>query len=153
MFPEVREERPPEHAALAVSTGVGKSTKTRAELPGYIANAKAAGNPHRILWLVPHHRLGAETIRDLESLGLKVAGLYGRDAFVPGSGDPENDIPPQKVCLNMDAVNDAISISADVEKAVCGSKKPGEPACPYRSDCFYQKHKQAVAEADVVGRG
>ena len=150
LLPADQAEQPAEHAAIAVSTGVGKSTKARAELAEYIGKAKAAGRPHRILWLVPHHRLGAETLKDMEGLGLRVAGLYGRDADVPSTGCADDDERPQKVCLNLDAVDDALSIGADVERSVCGSGRDGEPACPYRSECFYQQQKKVVASADVV---
>ncbi len=54
------------------------------------------------------------------------------------------------MCLNLPAVEDAISIGHDVESAVCGSGKPGQPMCPYRGDCEYQKQKLAVAQADIV---
>src|ERR1700722_14593106 len=64
-----------------------------------------------------------------------------------GDEDPPEALP---MCLNLPAVEDAISIGHDVESTVCGSGKEGEPVCPYRGECAYQKQKRAVAQADVV---
>jgi hypothetical protein len=55
-----------------------------------------------------------------------------------------------RMCMNLTAVKDAQAVGYDVESTVCGSGKTGEPSCPYRHECAYQKQKAAVAAADVV---
>jgi hypothetical protein len=144
-----------EHAALVVGVGVGKSKAAREAMAGFIAAARAAEGdlPHRVLWLVPTHRLGNETLAAMEDLGLSVAVMRGREAKVPVTdilGDDEDPPEPLPMCLNLPAVEDAISIGHDVESSVCGSGKEGEPICPHRDQCEYQKQKRAVAGADVV---
>ena len=147
--------QPGEQAALAVGVGVGKSRAAREAIGGFVAAARGKG-AHRVLWLVPTHRLGDEALAAMADLGLSVAVMRGREATVPISAipgtddDPDDQPPPLPMCLNLPAVADALAIGHDVEKTVCGSGKAGEPVCPYRADCQYQKQKAAVARADVV---
>lgn len=154
-------QQPPEHAALVVGVGVGKSTQAREALPAFISAARGDGQdfeqsvmegraPHRVLWLVPTHKLGNETLAEMARLELKAAVMRGRDAELPGTGDPENDIPAERMCLNLEAVEDALKIGEDVERSVCGTGKPDKPSCPYFGQCAYQRQKKTVARADVV---
>jgi hypothetical protein len=53
-------------------------------------------------------------------------------------------------CLDLMAVEDALTVGADVERDVCGSGKDGKPSCPFRATCGYQRQKAAVRSADVV---
>ena len=133
----------PEHAAVIVSTGVGKSVITRARLPEFITAQKAAGKPHRVLWLVPHHRLSEEAVDDMRTLGLSAAIMRGREA----QAAPDS---PLTMCLDLKAVEDARFAGADVELAICGTGQDGKPACRFRHECAYQRQKAAVLAADVV---
>ena len=136
-----------EHAALIVGVGTGKSTAARAALPAFIEAAKAAGHAHRVLWLVPTHRLGDESLAEMRRLGINAVVMRGRGANIPGSIGPE----PQKMCMNLPAVEDALSIHMKVEQSVCGM--PDGPSCPWRSgsdQCAFQRQKAPVARADVV---
>lgn len=153
--------QPPEHAALVVDVGLGKTMTTREALPGFIKAAKGKDRSfeeivmqgalhHRVLWLVPTHKLGNETLAEMQKLGLNVAVMRGREADEPGTAHPEWDEPAGKMCLNLDAVEDAIDAGYDVEGSACGSLKPDMPRCPYRGECAYQKQKPIVAKADVV---
>lgn len=148
------DERPlPEHAGLMVGVGTGKSTAARAALPRYIEKAKAERRPHRIVWAVPTHRLGGEALAEMRRLGLNAAIWHGREASVPGSCDPDDAVQSMRACRNLDAVHDALAIHAKVEQAVCGSGKPGEPFCPWRTgrdQCLFQAQKPAIANADVI---
>jgi len=154
-------EHPPEHAALVVDVGGGKSRATREALSGFITAAKGEDRsaedrilngqmPHRVLWLVPTHKLGNETLAEMETLGLNVAVMRGREADEPGTADPEMDRPAQKMCLNLPAVEDSMLAGYDVEGSACGSGKPGSQSCIFRDQCAYQREKKAVAKADVV---
>ncbi len=145
----------PEHAALVVGVGTGKSTAARRALPEFIAAAKAMGKPHRVLWLVPTHKLGSETLEEMQQLGINAVIMRGRDAVAPGQANMEGDDrgEPQRMCLNLEAVEDAISICAAVETSVCGSAKKDSPCCPWRAgndQCAFQRQKGPVARADVV---
>jgi putative DNA primase/helicase len=130
----------PEHAGLAVEVAAGKTTITCGELPGFIAEAKAAGRPHRVLFLVPTHKLGGEVNARLASLGLHVATWRGREAEDPEAG--------LAMCHDLPATRDAIAAYQDVESSVCG--KPGGTRCPFAGSCSYQLQKAAAAAADVV---
>jgi hypothetical protein len=133
----------PEHAGIGGTTGSGKSSITRDELVPFIAAMKAAGLPHRVLWLVPHHRLSNEAADAMHSLGINAAIMRGRDALVAPEGQ-------ERACLNLPAASDARLVGADVEQSVCGPKQQGKPRCPSRDQCLYQAQKAAVARADVV---
>ena len=144
----------PEHGALVVDVGAGKSRTTREALAGFIAKAKLTGVPHRVLWLVPTHKLGNETLEEMRQIGLRVAVMRGREAWDPDTIDPEEGKPTIQMCLNIPAVEDAMEAGYDAEGAACGkpSKKKGEsrPLCPYHGQCAYQRQKKPVAAADVV---
>ncbi|MDO9713769.1 hypothetical protein Q7A36_36000, partial [Paracraurococcus sp. LOR1-02] len=118
---------------------------------GFIAEAKARGLPHRILFTVPTHKLGAEVIDRLDeiidrlaALGLRVAPWRGRGAKI----DPKASDDSPRMCSNLSAVQDAIDALQDVEEAVCG--KGDGPRCPFSGTCAYQQQKAAAATADVV---
>ena len=68
----------PEHAGLKVAVGTGKTTITMAELPRFIAAAKDAGRPYRIIWAVPTHKLGNDTLAQMQALGINAAVYRGR---------------------------------------------------------------------------
>ena len=147
---------PPEHGALVVDVGAGKSRTTREALAGFIAKAKAAGVPHRVLWLVPTHKLGNETLEEMRQIGLRVAVMRGREAWDPDTVDPDEGKPALQMCLNIPAVEDAMAAGYDAEGAACGKapKKDGstngKPLCPYHGQCAYQRQKRPVAAVDVV---
>src|SRR4051794_13122967 len=133
----------PEHAGAAVSLGAGKSSITRDALPAYIAEMKDAKQPHRVLCLVPTHRLSAETHEKMQRAGINAEVYRGRDADDPYA-------PGKKMCIeDTGAVQDAIDLGADVEKSVCGDPATGH-ACPFHGVCGFQLQKARVARADVV---
>jgi putative DNA primase/helicase len=134
----------PEHAALAATLGIGKSTIARAELPAFITTMKALKLVYRLLWTVPFHRLGRDAELAMQILGLHVATWRGRDA-----ADPEAEDPDTKMCLDPDAVADALAIGADIEQSVCGNPDSGT-CCPFHRACGYQRQKAIVAAADVT---
>jgi hypothetical protein len=50
----------PNHSAIHITTGVGKSDATRTAAAEYVRKAKKRGIPHRVAIYVPTHRLGEE---------------------------------------------------------------------------------------------
>ena len=87
------QETSPPHSAIMATVGTGKSSAARSVLPDFIATAKTAHLPHRVLWLLPTHKLGNETLAAMEALGLTVAVMRGREAEEPGTADPEYEHP------------------------------------------------------------
>ncbi|OYV68199.1 MAG: hypothetical protein B7Z67_14130, partial [Acidiphilium sp. 21-60-14] len=128
------------HFAMQVDVGLGKSATARQEVSRFISEARLAGSPHRVLWLVPHHRLSNETLKEFNSLGLTAMVWRGRETTDPGTN--------QAMCLDIDAIKEAQAVHADVEKTVCGTMAGSH--CPFLSGCRYLQQKQAAASADVV---
>lgn len=114
-----RRPRLPPRISLQATVGVGKSSVTRHQLAGVIIELKAQQLPYRILYVVPEHRLAAEVLQALAAAGVHVAVWPGRSAADPAE-------PGAIMCRNLDAVADALSVGADVEKDVC-------TGCPLRS--------------------
>jgi putative DNA primase/helicase len=131
----------PEHSAICITVGGGKTAVTLGELPDFVRAMEAIGNPHRVLWLVPHHKLSSQASFDMQAQGIHAAVWRGREASDPDAAD-------QKMCLNIAAVNDALMAGADVESEVCG--KEGGARCPFYDTCGYQRQKRGVAQADVI---
>jgi hypothetical protein len=127
------------HDALKAVTGIGKSDIARQEVASYyIPQARRRGLPHRVLILVPTHRL-ADEARNKMPAGITTAIWQGRDSIDVATSKP--------MCRNLEAVNAAIKVGADVQKAACKNKNW---RCPFFADCLYQKQKKAAARANVV---
>lgn len=131
----------PDHAGLIVSTGIGKSTIARAALPRWIADAKLENRPHRVLWLVPTHKLGSESLQEMIDIGMSATAWRGGEA-----DDPE--APGQSMCRNAAAVADARVAGEDPEIVVCG--QPDKLCCEFRGCCGYQRQKAPATAADVI---
>ncbi len=154
-------ERPAEHAALVVTVGAGKSHAAREALERYIAVARGEDRtleqkvmegalPHRVLWLVPHHKGSGEALERMQALGINAAIMRGREAEEPGTAQPEYGEAAGKMCLNLPAVADAIAAGYDADSAACGKGGKNKPVCPYRATCAYQRQKPLVKRADVL---
>jgi hypothetical protein len=138
----------PEHAGLAVEVAAGKTSITCAELAtdaaaettGFVAETKAQGLPHRVLFLVPTHKLGGEVQARLARLGLRVATWRGREAEDPETGEA--------MCANLAAVQDALAALQDVDSAACSNRDGAR--CRFFDACAYQRQKAQTAKADVV---
>lgn len=140
----------PRHAQMRVPTGVGKSHAARqavaqqvqAVTQGYVTQAKARGLPHRVLFLVPTHSLGEEARLRLPD-GIKTALWQGREATHPVTEEP--------LCLNLPAVEAAIAVGAEVDRAACRMKREeGLILCPFYQQCGYQRQKYTAKQADVI---
>ena len=131
------------HVAIKITTGTGKSEALRQMLARFIPEAKHRGLPHRILYLVPTHALGDEARLRMPA-GVTAALWQGRKATKIGTGEP--------LCRNLEAVEAALKIGAEVEETACRKgQRGGEPiVCPFYSTCAYQKQKPVAQAADVV---
>jgi hypothetical protein len=130
---------PAHHYAIKATTGIGKSEISRLEVASYyIPEARRRGLPHRVLILVPTHKLAGEA-RARMPVGITVAIWQGRDGIHLATGEP--------MCRNLHAVNAAIKIGADVQKTACRNKNA---RCPFFAECLYQEQKKAARNADVI---
>ena len=55
----------PPHRAIKITTAGGKSRRLRRLIASFVRRAKKAGLPHRVLILVPTHKLADEARTDL----------------------------------------------------------------------------------------
>jgi hypothetical protein len=131
---------------VRAATGTRKTETIGELLPNYILVDKAKERPHRVLDLVPAHRLGRQIAERYTTKGLATAVFEGR-------GDPYKEPPPGRqkyLCDNLGEVRLALEAGADVISSVCGSPKGDEARCPYRMSCDYFKQIDRAAKADVV---
>ena len=143
----------PEHAALIVGVGLGKTRHAGmalAGLGGFIAAAKAAGKPHRVLYLTPRHDLHEEIVIRLRELGLTAAIWRGRDADDPHAAAPAPGTKPAAMCINPLAASDAVKAGYRVSEAACGTGLPDEPSCALFHECSFNRQHALVAAADVA---
>jgi hypothetical protein len=133
----------PAHSAIRITTGAGKSEKVREAIATtFIPKTKRRNLPHRVLFLVPTHRLGAEARTKMPD-GVTAALWQGR-----GGRDVTTDEP---LCKNIEAVNIAVKLGADVESSVCKRGRGNKAVkCPFYDECLYQQQKHAVKKADVI---
>jgi hypothetical protein len=133
----------PNHSAIRITTGAGKSETTRTAVAGYVREAKKRGIPHRVVVYVPTHKLGDEA-RQRFPADISTALLQSRRARDLATGEP--------LCRNLAAVEAAEAIGADVERAACRKpRRGGDPIlCPFYDKCGYQRQKQAAKQADIV---
>jgi hypothetical protein len=133
----------PDHSAIRITTGAGKSETTRTAAAGYVREAKKRGIPHRVAVYVPTHKLG-DKARQRFPADISTALLQSRKANDLATGEP--------LCLNLAAVEAAEAIGADVEQAACRKGRRGaDPIlCQFYETCGYQRQKEAAKQADIV---
>lgn len=139
---ETESRAPSPHKAIKITTGVGKSEQIRRMIAdyvtGYVPEAKRRGLPHRVLYLVPTHSLGDEARRKTPD-SVTTALWQGRKAKNVNTGEP--------LCHDLEAVEAALAIGADVEQTAC---RKGAGVCPFYETCGYQAQKKEAKAADVV---
>jgi putative DNA primase/helicase len=151
-LPEEDNRPEPPHAAIKITTGVGKSHATRAAIPEFVAEMKRRGH-RRVLFLVPTHALGSEAKRMLpegltaevwQGRGVrKVDGVPTCTSRLLMTGEP--------MCRNPAAVAAAEQIGAAVDETACKQGKGDDAVkCEHFDTCAFQIQKAAVEGADVV---
>jgi len=135
------ERRAPRHLGLAVDVGTGKSRITRDRIAAFGRRQRQAGQPHRVLWLVPTIKLGGEAEQHFAGMDDVVVALHR------GREQPDPETPGSEMCLDLPAVRLAVGAGENVDEAVCGGRKR---RCPFFGRCGYQRQRQGVAGADVV---
>ncbi|MBB5696441.1 hypothetical protein [Muricoccus pecuniae] len=137
----------PRRVGFAVDVGGGKSRAARELIAEWCATQKAAGLPHRVLWLNPTTALSEAAERglvaELARYGLTCAVHRGRERKDPlRAGDT--------MCVNLEMTQLARAAGESVGTAICGVRGEGGAVCPFREECGYYRQTAAVAAADVV---
>ncbi|MFQ5439345.1 MAG: toprim domain-containing protein, partial [Paracoccaceae bacterium] len=129
---------------LPVDTGLGKTSAARAAIAALI---KADGlNGRKVIYAVPRHNLGKEQVAAFQALGLSAMLWKGRNAPDPSDADPE-----RLMCLDLEAVADALEIEQPVEQSCCKVRRDGEiHLCPHYAACGYQRQKEPAQAAQVI---
>lgn len=139
------EADPPVHA-VAVTTGVGKTSATAKGIAERIlARRGTIQTPKPILYAVPTHRLGAEIERQFAEHGVEARIFRGRQAQDP-------DQPERTMCHDLDAVEIALALGASAEKHCCRMKtKEGQVLkCQHYHACGYQAQKEGRPDVWIV---
>jgi hypothetical protein len=118
--------------AMRIDTGVGKTRIVVEEI--------AISGKKGVVYAVPTHKLGSEVERQFAELGVTARVFRGRTAE-----DPEN--PGEKMCLNLDAVELAMEIHADVSKTCCEYKGK---YCQSYTRCGYQRQRVTGPQVWIV---
>jgi hypothetical protein len=121
-----KEINPPTERAIRIPTGVGKTRITVEEVVEWIRDVKAEG---AVIYAVPRHKLGRKIEEQFTAHGSSARVFRGRKA-----DDPEN--AGTSMCLNLPAVELALSCHANVTETCCRYK---EQRCRYFDRCGYQR--------------
>lgn len=125
------------HRALRIGTGIGKTRVAARVVAQDVRRRRAEGDKGAALYLVPTHRLGGEVADLFRAEGVTARVFRGRSA-----DDPEMPGTGQKMCLDMEAVDLALSLGRTVSTSCCKAKHPKTGTmmhCRSYSDCAYQR--------------
>jgi len=133
---------PPPHVAHKITTGAGKSEQMRQGAAKFVLARRGHGL-HRVVFLVPTHRLADEASSKMDALfgahGISTAVYQSREAKDLNTGKP--------LCRNLEAVKAAQSLGLDVQETCC---KKGRVKCRFFDDCAFQRQRAQAMQADVV---
>jgi hypothetical protein len=138
---------------LASATGSRKTGLLIDQVIPQVKVDRAKRRPHRVIYAVPGHRLGKQLARRIRR-AIEEVGLTGQVAVAvyEGRGDPWNPPPSGReyLCQDLAPVGLALDAAADVNRAVCGKTRPGEPKCRFRAGCAYFRQLEECAAGDIV---
>ena len=135
----------PEVTALRSDTGVGKSSIFRQLAPKLLAAAPG----RKIVVAVPRVDLAREAAREARTLGLRAMAFAGRDRVVEGA-DPD-DPKPETMCVDPDALKDAVDATVGIQKSICLRKVEGvELKCASVGICQYQLQRIVAENSDII---
>ena len=117
--------------AMRIDTGVGKTR---------IVVQEIAKSGKRVIYAVPTHKLGSDIQRQFAQLGVVARIFRGRTA-----DDPES--AGSKMCLNLDAVELAMELHADISRRCC---EYNGQCCRFYNKCGYQRQQATSPEVWVV---
>ncbi|MFT4962296.1 MAG: putative DNA primase/helicase [Paracoccaceae bacterium] len=129
---------------LPVETGLGKTSTARAAIANLLATDALTGR--KVIYAVPRHDLGQEQVVAFQAMGLRAMLWKGR-----GAPDPSDENPDRLMCLDPEAVADALEIEQPVEQSCCKVRRDGEiRVCLHHASCGYQRQKEPAQAAQVI---
>ena len=137
----------PAHAVRA-GVGTGKSHSARRYAAEMLTRLREVGDKRSVAFAVPTHRLGSEQQQIFqETFGAHLSAKSWRGR---GADDPAS--PGQKMCLDLEAVEDVLSAGLDAQTTVCRQHKKGqeEKTCPFFKTCGYQAQRRQTADLWIV---
>lgn len=129
----------PRRGVVIAEAGIGKTEALLNSFVDFIARMKAAGEAHRIVYMIPFHFLGADILERALSRGIKAA-TYRSRSFV----DADQGI---EMCLDPEALELTQKVGGDVADQACGG---GEKVCDQKGGCPFYLQLHAAEEADLV---
>jgi putative DNA primase/helicase len=133
-----RDEETPPALALKASLGLGKTARSIFESDAWVNDGR--GN---VVYAVPYHRLGRQIQQRIQNEAgptIEVAVWRGRE-----SDDPDAD--GEKMCRDIDAVQQVLSVAGDPQTQVCIS---GDRKCAFADVCGYQKQRKKTGQIWIV---
>jgi hypothetical protein len=109
--------------AVRIGTGIGKTSSVI---------KKFAATDFSFFYTTPTHELAGKVAKQFIDLGIDAVVFRGRDR-----DDPDN--PGNKMCLDLERVEQALKARTDVTKTCCKFK---QFKCPLLEQCGYWKQKQ-----------
>ena len=137
LFAQWRDGDLPYAEALRVPPGLGKTQIAVEEIAGWLPMVDGVGP---LIYAVPTLALGDSIVARFAEQGVNAKVFRGRDA-----NDPDN--PGKPMCLNRPAVEMAMAIRADINRAACAFKNH---KCRFFDTCAYQRQKQHTPQVWVV---
>ena len=125
------------HKALRIGTGIGKTRAAARAIADDIRRRRDEGDKSAALYLTPTHRLADEVAELFRSEGVTAKAFRGRRAL-----DPEAPDTGQAMCLDLEAVELAVTLNRTVSTSCCKGDHPKTGTkvfCPFFNHCSYQQ--------------
>ena len=125
------------HKALRIGTGIGKTRAAARAIANDIRRRRDEGDKSAALYLTPTHRLADEVAELFRSEGVTAKAFRGRRAL-----DPEAPDTGQPMCLDLEAVELAVTLNRTVSTSCCKGDHPKTGTkvfCPFFNHCSYQQ--------------
>lgn len=145
---------PPPRMLLGGPTGAGKAEELGSRLaPQIVFDRDARRRAHRVIVMVPAHRLGKQLAERYRAMAEKAGRGSVTVEVYEGRGDPfDEGEPPRRdyLCEDLPSVKLAIQAAAEISPAVCGSTKKNRKRCRYRDNCAYFQQFDRCGKADIL---
>ena len=110
---------------VMIDTGTGKTKITIEEFADWVGKVTISGP---LIYAVPAHKLSAEIEQQFSDWGINARVFRGREWV-------DLDNPKERMCLNLEAVELASRLHADISRSCC---KSGKQECVFYKSCRYQ---------------
>ena len=144
--------RPPPVHMIRNTVGTGKSTLNRRVATEYAERLAGKADPPTIVIATDTVELAEEMAEGLQQEPAHLRGNL-RTVVLRGRTQEDPDAPDQKMCLDLERVQDAIEIGATpIQRSCCIRELEDgtEQRCPFSYDFGYQKQLTALRSAHFV---